>query len=52
MLIGIYSAVKQYSIFDYFFTIIAFLGRSIPNFLLALVLMFGLFLVGNLHRSP
>lgn len=38
--IGIYSAVKQYSVFDYIFTIVAFLGRSIPNFLLALVLMF------------
>lgn len=38
--IGIYSAVKQYSVFDYMFTVTAFLGRSIPNFLLALVLMF------------
>lgn len=38
--IGIYSAVKQYSAFDYSFTTIAFLGVSIPNFLLALVLMF------------
>ena len=38
--IGIYSAVKQYSLFDYFFTFSAFIGRSIPNFLLALVLMY------------
>ena len=37
--VGVYSAVKQYSIFDYLFTGVAFLGRSIPNFLLALVLM-------------
>ncbi len=37
--IGIYSAVKQYSIGDYVFTVIGFAGVSIPNFLLALVLM-------------
>ena len=37
--IGIYSAVRQYSIGDYFFTVIGFAGVSIPNFLLALVLM-------------
>lgn len=37
--IGIYSAVRQYSIGDYFFTFVSFLGRSIPSFLLALVLM-------------
>jgi len=38
--IGIYSAVKQYSPFDYFFTLFGFIGLSIPNFLLALILMF------------
>ncbi len=38
--IGIYSAVRQYSVFDYIFTFIGFIGLSIPNFLLALVLMF------------
>ena len=37
--IGIYSAVRQYSAGDYFFTSIAFLGMCTPNFLLALVLM-------------
>ncbi len=37
--IGVFSAVKQYTLFDYIFTFIAFIGRSIPNFLLALVLM-------------
>ena len=41
--IGLYSAVKQYSIFDYVFTFLAFLGRSVPNFFLALVLMVALF---------
>lgn len=37
--IGIYSATHQYSIPDYIFTFVAFLGRSVPSFLLALVLM-------------
>ncbi|MFP4353453.1 MAG: ABC transporter permease [Puniceicoccaceae bacterium] len=38
--IGIYSAVRQYSFGDYFFTIVGFLGMCIPNFLLALMLMY------------
>jgi peptide/nickel transport system permease protein len=38
--IGIYSAVKQYSIGDYTFTLIGFIGVSIPAFLVALVLMY------------
>jgi len=37
--IGIYSATHQYSIGDHLFTFLAFIGRSIPNFLLALLLM-------------
>ena len=37
--IGIYSALHQYSVFDYVFTFIGFLGLSIPGFLLALVLI-------------
>jgi peptide/nickel transport system permease protein len=38
--IGIYSAVKQYSLGDYFFTLVGFLGLAIPNFLLALVVLY------------
>jgi peptide/nickel transport system permease protein len=38
--IGIYSAVKQYSLADYLFTFIGFIGLAVPNFLFALVLMF------------
>ena len=38
--IGIYSAVKQYSFGDYTFTFFGFLGLAIPNFLLALVLLY------------
>ena len=37
--IGILSAIKQYSIIDYFFTLLSYLGVGTPNFLLALVLM-------------
>ena len=37
--VGIYSAVHQYSISDYTFTVFGFIGLAIPNFLLALVLM-------------
>lgn len=37
--IGIISAVKKNSIFDYIATFMAFIGQAIPNFLLALVLM-------------
>ncbi|PON18519.1 ABC transporter permease [Candidatus Entotheonella serta] len=38
--IGIYSAVKQYSLGDYFFTFVGFLGLALPNFLLALVVLY------------
>lgn len=38
--IGIYSAVKQYSVGDYIATIIGFLGLATPNFMLALILMY------------
>lgn len=38
--IGIYSAVRQYTIFDYLFTFIGFIGMATPPFLLALVVMY------------
>jgi peptide/nickel transport system permease protein len=37
--IGVLSAIRQYSIADYIFTFIGFIGLAIPNFLLALVLL-------------
>ncbi len=49
MLIGIYSAVKQYTKTDYAFTFLSFIGISIPNFWLGIMLIlvfsvkFGLF---------
>jgi peptide/nickel transport system permease protein len=38
--IGIYSAVKRYSIGDYIATIIGFIGLAIPGFMLALIVMY------------
>ena len=38
--IGIYSAVRQYSAGDYSFTFIGFIGLAVPNFLLALVVLY------------
>jgi len=43
--IGILSAVKQYSLFDHFFTIGAYIGRSIPIF------WFGLLLIIFFHST-
>lgn len=41
--IGIYSAVRKYSISDYIFTFLGFIGLSVPNFMFALVLMWVLY---------
>lgn len=38
--IAIYSAVRQYSLGDYLATFIGYLGLALPNFLLALMLLF------------
>jgi len=38
VMVGIYSAVRQYSFFDYFFTSFSFLGFAMPVFWLALLL--------------
>jgi peptide/nickel transport system permease protein len=38
--IGIYSAVRKYSPGDYLFTLVGFLGLAVPDFLLALVMMY------------
>src|SRR5499433_372076 len=38
--IGIYSAVRQYSAGDYAATFVGFIGLAVPNFLLALVLLY------------
>jgi peptide/nickel transport system permease protein len=38
--IGIYSAVRRHSVGDYVFTFIGFIGLAVPNFILALTLMY------------
>ncbi|MTI09325.1 ABC transporter permease [Curvivirga aplysinae] len=38
--IGVYSAVRQYSVGDYSLTLIGYLGLATPNFLLALILLY------------
>ena len=40
--VGIYSAIRQYSIFDYTFTTVGFLGFAMPTFWLALLLQIAL----------
>lgn len=38
--IGIYSAARQYSLGDYVLTFFGFIGMCVPNFLLAILLMY------------
>jgi peptide/nickel transport system permease protein len=38
--IGIYSAVRQYSLGDYIATFVGFIGLAVPSFMLALVLLY------------
>ena len=40
ILIGIYSAMRQYSAGDYFFTLLGYLGMATPAFLFALILLY------------
>ena len=55
--IGVYSAVRPYSLLDYVFTFLGFIGLATPGFLLALVLLvvafdkFGMS-VGGLFSPP
>jgi len=54
--LGIFSAFNQYSFLDYMFSLIAFIGISLPEFFLALVLMFfalnsGYMYIGGLFSS-
>src|SRR5262249_56136452 len=47
--IGIYSAVRQYSVGDYAATFVGFIGLAVPNFLLALVILYFGFVFFNAH---
>ncbi|GIV79193.1 MAG: ABC transporter permease [Litorilinea sp.] len=48
--IGIYSAVNQYSIGDYIFTFIGFIGIAVPNFMLALLVLYVSFKYFNVQN--
>ncbi len=48
--IGIYSAVRQYSLGDYFFTFLGFIGIAVPNFMLALILLYVSFKYFNVQN--
>jgi peptide/nickel transport system permease protein len=55
--IGVYSAVRKYTIGDYVLTLLGFFGLAVPSFLLALVLMYFGFVffgasVGGLFSAP
>ena len=41
--IGIYTATHQYSFGDYFFTLVGFIGISVPGFLIVLVIVYTVF---------
>jgi peptide/nickel transport system permease protein len=38
--VGVFSAVRQYSLGDYFLTFLGFIGLAVPEFLVALVLVY------------
>ena len=42
-LIGVYSGIHQYSIGDYTFTVLGYIGLATPNFLLALILLWAVY---------
>lgn len=48
--IGVFSATRQYSLGDYFFSFLGFIGVALPDFLLSLVIMY--FLLTYFDVSP
>jgi peptide/nickel transport system permease protein len=49
--IGIYSAIKQYSRFDYTFTTISFIGSAMPTFFFGLLVILAFTVVPNLLKD-
>jgi peptide/nickel transport system permease protein len=49
--IGIYAATHKYSLVDYLFTLIGFIGIAIPGFLLALLLLWVFYWIFDLNMS-
>ncbi|MEW6404865.1 MAG: ABC transporter permease, partial [Chloroflexota bacterium] len=50
--LGIYSAVKQYSKFDYFFTSLAFMGSAMPTFFFGLLMILAFSIVPKSAGLP
>ncbi|AJG41576.1 ABC transporter permease [Thermotoga sp. RQ7] len=50
-IIGMYSAVHPYSIGDYFATVLGYIGLAVPNFLLALILLWGIYVLTGENLS-
>lgn len=50
--LGIYSAVKQYSRFDYFFTTLAFMGSAMPTFFFGILMILFLSVLPKLAGLP
>ncbi|MCS7175022.1 ABC transporter permease [Pseudothermotoga sp.] len=44
-LIGVYSGIRQYSVGDYVFTVLGYVGLATPNFLMALILLWAVFVI-------
>jgi peptide/nickel transport system permease protein len=49
--LGVYSAVKQYTVGDYIITAISFLGLGMPGFLLALIIVYFAVTVLNVEAT-
>jgi peptide/nickel transport system permease protein len=49
--LGIYSAVKQYSRFDYVFTLLAFIGSSMPTFFFGILMILFFSVLPNIAGS-
>jgi len=47
--IGVYSAIRQYSIGDYIATMLGYIGLAIPSFMLALVMLYASVKVFNMN---
>lgn len=43
--VGIFSAVRQYSVWDHTFTFFGFIGLAVPDFMLALIMMYSAFVL-------
>jgi len=49
--LGIYSAIKQYSRFDYVFTLLAFIGSSMPTFFFGILMILFFSVLPNIAGS-